>query len=82
MAASSSAAFAQELVDYYKQHSLKEGFSSLDTTLQVPYREPDNGNTPRAISRAGSGEYVPSPHCLTGSDGVWRVPSGAPASDR
>uniref|UniRef100_A0A8C7XK04 Guanine nucleotide exchange factor VAV3 n=1 Tax=Oryzias sinensis TaxID=183150 RepID=A0A8C7XK04_9TELE len=36
----------QELVDYYKQHSLKEGFSSLDTTLQVPYREPDNGNTP------------------------------------
>uniref|UniRef100_A0A3P9H2L0 Vav 3 guanine nucleotide exchange factor b n=1 Tax=Oryzias latipes TaxID=8090 RepID=A0A3P9H2L0_ORYLA len=43
-----------ELVDYYKQHSLKEGFSSLDTTLQVPYREPDNGNTPRAISRAGS----------------------------
>uniref|UniRef100_A0A8C7XN50 Guanine nucleotide exchange factor VAV3 n=1 Tax=Oryzias sinensis TaxID=183150 RepID=A0A8C7XN50_9TELE len=45
--------FKTELVDYYKQHSLKEGFSSLDTTLQVPYREPDNGNTPRAISRAG-----------------------------
>ncbi|XP_062284602.1 guanine nucleotide exchange factor VAV3-like [Scomber scombrus] len=29
-----------DLVEYYKQHSLKEGFSSLDTTLQVPYREP------------------------------------------
>uniref|UniRef100_A0A8C6VV40 Vav 3 guanine nucleotide exchange factor b n=1 Tax=Nothobranchius furzeri TaxID=105023 RepID=A0A8C6VV40_NOTFU len=28
-----------DLVEYYKEHSLKEGFSSLDTTLQVPYRE-------------------------------------------
>uniref|UniRef100_A0A665WZ53 Guanine nucleotide exchange factor VAV3-like n=1 Tax=Echeneis naucrates TaxID=173247 RepID=A0A665WZ53_ECHNA len=33
-----------DLVEYYKQHSLKEGFSSLDTTLQVPYREISNGN--------------------------------------
>uniref|UniRef100_A0A3Q3BSV8 Vav 3 guanine nucleotide exchange factor b n=1 Tax=Haplochromis burtoni TaxID=8153 RepID=A0A3Q3BSV8_HAPBU len=29
----------QDLVEYYQQHSLKEGFSSLDTTLQHPYRE-------------------------------------------
>uniref|UniRef100_A0A8C6UPU1 Vav 3 guanine nucleotide exchange factor b n=1 Tax=Neogobius melanostomus TaxID=47308 RepID=A0A8C6UPU1_9GOBI len=36
----------QELVEYYKQHSLKEGFSSLDTTLLVPYRELSNGNMP------------------------------------
>ncbi|XP_056248340.1 guanine nucleotide exchange factor VAV3-like isoform X3 [Seriola aureovittata] len=43
-----------DLVEYYKQHSLKEGFSSLDTTLQVPYREPSNGNMPRAITTAGS----------------------------
>uniref|UniRef100_A0A7N8X4Y6 Vav 3 guanine nucleotide exchange factor b n=1 Tax=Mastacembelus armatus TaxID=205130 RepID=A0A7N8X4Y6_9TELE len=28
------ACFTQDLVEYYKQHSLKEGFSSLDTTLQ------------------------------------------------
>uniref|UniRef100_A0A3Q1EW00 Vav 3 guanine nucleotide exchange factor b n=1 Tax=Acanthochromis polyacanthus TaxID=80966 RepID=A0A3Q1EW00_9TELE len=28
-----------DLVEYYREHSLKEGFSSLDTTLQVPYRE-------------------------------------------
>uniref|UniRef100_A0A9J8CTG8 Vav 3 guanine nucleotide exchange factor b n=1 Tax=Cyprinus carpio carpio TaxID=630221 RepID=A0A9J8CTG8_CYPCA len=28
-----------ELVEYYKQHSLKEGFRNLDTTLQVPYKE-------------------------------------------
>uniref|UniRef100_A0A3B3V0Z6 Osteoclast-stimulating factor 1 n=1 Tax=Poecilia latipinna TaxID=48699 RepID=A0A3B3V0Z6_9TELE len=33
-----------DLVEYYKKHSLKEGFSSLDTTLQVPYRELSNGN--------------------------------------
>ncbi|KAI9544419.1 Guanine nucleotide exchange factor vav3 [Dissostichus eleginoides] len=43
-----------DLVEYYKQHSLKEGFSSLDTTLQVPYREMSNGNTPKAITKAGS----------------------------
>ncbi|GAA6236048.1 guanine nucleotide exchange factor VAV3-like isoform X2 [Lates japonicus] len=43
-----------DLVEYYKQHSLKEGFSSLDTTLQVPYRELSNGNMPRAITKAGS----------------------------
>uniref|UniRef100_A0A8K9XS25 Vav 3 guanine nucleotide exchange factor b n=1 Tax=Oncorhynchus mykiss TaxID=8022 RepID=A0A8K9XS25_ONCMY len=34
-----------DLVDYYKQHSLREGFKSLDTTLQVPFREPSNGNS-------------------------------------
>uniref|UniRef100_A0A672JQB8 Guanine nucleotide exchange factor VAV3-like n=1 Tax=Salarias fasciatus TaxID=181472 RepID=A0A672JQB8_SALFA len=40
-----------DLVEYYKQHSLKEGFSSLDTTLQVPYRELSNGNMPKAITK-------------------------------
>uniref|UniRef100_A0A8C4NY94 Vav 3 guanine nucleotide exchange factor b n=1 Tax=Dicentrarchus labrax TaxID=13489 RepID=A0A8C4NY94_DICLA len=45
-----------DLVEYYKQYSLKEGFSSLDTTLQIPYRELSNGNMPRAITKAGSGE--------------------------
>uniref|UniRef100_A0AAR2KVP9 Vav 3 guanine nucleotide exchange factor b n=1 Tax=Pygocentrus nattereri TaxID=42514 RepID=A0AAR2KVP9_PYGNA len=28
----------QGLVEYYKHHSLREGFRSLDTTLKVPYR--------------------------------------------
>ncbi|XP_075954838.1 guanine nucleotide exchange factor VAV3-like isoform X2 [Anarhichas minor] len=42
-----------DLVEYYKQHSLKEGFSSLDTTLQVPYRELSNGSMPKAITRTG-----------------------------
>uniref|UniRef100_A0AAQ5X2H0 Vav 3 guanine nucleotide exchange factor b n=1 Tax=Amphiprion ocellaris TaxID=80972 RepID=A0AAQ5X2H0_AMPOC len=44
-----------DLVEYYRQHSLKEGFSSLDTTLQVPYRELSSENLPRAIAKVGSG---------------------------
>ncbi|XP_076004910.1 guanine nucleotide exchange factor VAV3-like isoform X1 [Genypterus blacodes] len=43
-----------DLVEYYKQHSLKEGFSSLDTTLQAPYREASNGNEPTANTKAAS----------------------------
>uniref|UniRef100_A0A670Y4S4 SH2 domain-containing protein n=1 Tax=Pseudonaja textilis TaxID=8673 RepID=A0A670Y4S4_PSETE len=31
-----------ELVEYYKHQSLKEGFRSLDTTLQYPYKEYEN----------------------------------------
>uniref|UniRef100_A0A8B9P935 Vav guanine nucleotide exchange factor 3 n=1 Tax=Apteryx owenii TaxID=8824 RepID=A0A8B9P935_APTOW len=31
-----------ELIEYYKHHSLKEGFRSLDTTLQFPYKESEN----------------------------------------
>lgn len=41
-----------DLVEYYKHNSLKEGFSSLDTTLLVPYREPSNGNTPWAVTKS------------------------------
>uniref|UniRef100_A0A674PKR7 Vav 3 guanine nucleotide exchange factor b n=1 Tax=Takifugu rubripes TaxID=31033 RepID=A0A674PKR7_TAKRU len=40
-----------DLVEYYKQYSLKEGFRGLDTTLQVPYREPSEEN--RSITKAG-----------------------------
>lgn len=60
--------FTQGLVEYYKQHSLKEGFSSLDTTLQVPYRDLSNGNMPRAITKGGSGESSQTSKftCLTG----------------
>ncbi|MEQ2290707.1 hypothetical protein AMECASPLE_005890, partial [Ameca splendens] len=43
-----------DLVEYYKQQSLKEGFSSLDTTLQVPYRVLSNGNMPTAITKVGN----------------------------
>uniref|UniRef100_A0A8B9IWV7 Vav guanine nucleotide exchange factor 3 n=1 Tax=Amazona collaria TaxID=241587 RepID=A0A8B9IWV7_9PSIT len=40
-----------ELVEYYKHHSLKEGFRSLDTTLQFPYKEPENSVIGIAIAR-------------------------------
>uniref|UniRef100_A0A8C2UH27 Vav guanine nucleotide exchange factor 3 n=1 Tax=Coturnix japonica TaxID=93934 RepID=A0A8C2UH27_COTJA len=39
-----------ELVDYYKHHSLKEGFRSLDTTLQFPYKESENSVGQRVLS--------------------------------
>uniref|UniRef100_A0A8C1UPM0 Vav guanine nucleotide exchange factor 3 n=1 Tax=Cyprinus carpio TaxID=7962 RepID=A0A8C1UPM0_CYPCA len=32
-----------ELIEYYKHHSLREGFRTLDTTLQFAFREPENG---------------------------------------
>ncbi|XP_072431021.1 guanine nucleotide exchange factor VAV3 isoform X2 [Chiloscyllium punctatum] len=37
-----------ELVEYYKYHSLKEGFRSLDTTLRYPYKDPEDGPIQRA----------------------------------
>uniref|UniRef100_A0A9J8CCN1 Vav 3 guanine nucleotide exchange factor b n=1 Tax=Cyprinus carpio carpio TaxID=630221 RepID=A0A9J8CCN1_CYPCA len=39
-----------ELVEYYKQHSLKEGFRNLDTTLQVPYKELGSGLAPAVLT--------------------------------
>ncbi|XP_062847171.1 guanine nucleotide exchange factor VAV3 isoform X1 [Trichomycterus rosablanca] len=44
-----------ELIEYYKHNSLKEGFRTLDTTLQFPYKEPENGGsvlTPKVIGVA------------------------------
>ncbi|KAI4590698.1 hypothetical protein MJG53_001747 [Ovis ammon polii x Ovis aries] len=41
-----------ELVEYYKHHSLKEGFRTLDTTLQFPYKEPEHSTGQRG-NRAG-----------------------------
>lgn len=49
--------FLKELVEYYKHHSLKEGFRTLDTTLQFPYKEPEHSTGQRG-NRAGiSCEY-------------------------
>nr|KAF6398374.1 vav guanine nucleotide exchange factor 3 [Rousettus aegyptiacus] len=42
-----------ELVEYYKHHSLKEGFRTLDTTLQFPYKEPEHAAGQRG-SRTGN----------------------------
>ncbi|TKS87944.1 Guanine nucleotide exchange factor VAV3 [Collichthys lucidus] len=47
-----------ELIEYYKHHSLREGFRSLDTTLQFPYREPENAAMHR-LNRTGSNMLTP-----------------------
>ncbi|XP_050989818.1 guanine nucleotide exchange factor VAV3b isoform X2 [Labeo rohita] len=39
-----------ELVEYYRQHSLKEGFRTLDTNLQVPYKELGSGLRPPVLA--------------------------------
>uniref|UniRef100_A0AAY4DB44 Vav guanine nucleotide exchange factor 3 n=1 Tax=Denticeps clupeoides TaxID=299321 RepID=A0AAY4DB44_9TELE len=43
-----------ELIEYYKHHSLREGFRSLDTTLQFPYREPENAAVLRTNRARGN----------------------------
>ncbi|PWA25036.1 hypothetical protein CCH79_00016018 [Gambusia affinis] len=46
-----------ELIEYYKHHSLREGFKSLDTTLQFPYREPENAAVHRFNRPGSNSEY-------------------------
>uniref|UniRef100_A0A6Q2YYA3 Vav guanine nucleotide exchange factor 3 n=1 Tax=Esox lucius TaxID=8010 RepID=A0A6Q2YYA3_ESOLU len=46
-----------ELIEYYKHHSLREGFRSLDTTLQFPYREQENATLLRTNRPGGNSEY-------------------------
>ncbi|KAJ8010466.1 hypothetical protein DPEC_G00075380 [Dallia pectoralis] len=43
-----------ELIEYYKHHSLREGFRSLDTTLQFPYREEENATLHRTNRPGGN----------------------------
>ncbi|XP_035279629.1 guanine nucleotide exchange factor VAV3b isoform X1 [Anguilla anguilla] len=43
-----------ELIEYYKHHSLKEGFRNLDTTLQVPYKNLENTGIHRTNGSNGS----------------------------
>uniref|UniRef100_A0A669F678 Vav guanine nucleotide exchange factor 3 n=1 Tax=Oreochromis niloticus TaxID=8128 RepID=A0A669F678_ORENI len=47
-----------ELIEYYKHHSLREGFRSLDTTLQFPYREMENAAMHR-FNRSGGNMFTP-----------------------
>lgn len=50
-------ALLKELVEYYKHHSLKEGFRTLDTTLQFPYKEPEHSAGQRGNRTGNSCEY-------------------------
>uniref|UniRef100_A0A3B3CEA3 Vav guanine nucleotide exchange factor 3 n=1 Tax=Oryzias melastigma TaxID=30732 RepID=A0A3B3CEA3_ORYME len=47
-----------ELIEYYKHHSLREGFKSLDTTLQFPYRQAENAAVHR-FNRSGGNMLTP-----------------------
>uniref|UniRef100_A0A8C7ZP29 Guanine nucleotide exchange factor VAV3 n=1 Tax=Oryzias sinensis TaxID=183150 RepID=A0A8C7ZP29_9TELE len=47
-----------ELIEYYKHHSLREGFKSLDTTLQFPYRQAENAAVHR-LNRSGGNMLTP-----------------------
>ncbi|KAF3836100.1 hypothetical protein F7725_028658 [Dissostichus mawsoni] len=47
-----------ELIEYYKHHSLREGFRSLDTTLKYPYREPETAAMHR-LNRSSSQMFAP-----------------------
>ncbi|XP_073212948.1 guanine nucleotide exchange factor VAV3 isoform X2 [Lepidochelys kempii] len=68
-----------ELVEYYKHHSLKEGFRSLDTTLQVPYKASENSDGQRS-NKASSNS--PSLFCgfsfVTPPDYSFVPPSSTP----
>ncbi|XP_078285712.1 LOW QUALITY PROTEIN: guanine nucleotide exchange factor VAV3-like [Rhinoraja longicauda] len=44
----------KDLVDYYGCHSLREGFRCLDTTLQVPYKEPETVGCNQTAQATGS----------------------------
>lgn len=44
----------KDLVNYYKLHSLKEGFRSLDTTLQYPVKEAENSSLTRSNRMSGN----------------------------
>uniref|UniRef100_W5MMP0 Vav 3 guanine nucleotide exchange factor b n=1 Tax=Lepisosteus oculatus TaxID=7918 RepID=W5MMP0_LEPOC len=48
-----------ELIEYYKHHSLKEGFRSLDTTLQFPFKEPENDAAVQRSNRSGGNMFTP-----------------------
>uniref|UniRef100_A0A6Q2YE85 Osteoclast-stimulating factor 1 n=1 Tax=Esox lucius TaxID=8010 RepID=A0A6Q2YE85_ESOLU len=44
-----------EMVQHYQQNSLKEYFKDVDTTLQTPFKQPEQSNaTPNAPSPGGS----------------------------
>ncbi|XP_043941978.1 guanine nucleotide exchange factor VAV3 isoform X2 [Protopterus annectens] len=47
-----------DLVNYYKLHSLKEGFRSLDTTLQYPFKEAENAALTKS-NRMSGGLFSP-----------------------
>ncbi|KAI1891434.1 hypothetical protein AGOR_G00143780 [Albula goreensis] len=67
-----------ELIEYYKHHSLKEGFRSLDTTLQFPYKEPENAAMHRANRHGGNTPLLCGLSFVTAGGYSFVPPSSAP----
>uniref|UniRef100_A0A8C1GBJ9 Vav guanine nucleotide exchange factor 3 n=1 Tax=Cyprinus carpio TaxID=7962 RepID=A0A8C1GBJ9_CYPCA len=70
----------QELIEYYKHHSLREGFRTLDTTLQFAFREPENGanSTYHAIRKQRDSPLLCGLSFLTPAGYSFVPPSTAP----
>uniref|UniRef100_A0A673ZJX9 Vav guanine nucleotide exchange factor 3 n=1 Tax=Salmo trutta TaxID=8032 RepID=A0A673ZJX9_SALTR len=49
----------QELIEYYQHYSLREGFRSLDTTLQFPYREQESPAAMLCTNKPGGKMFTP-----------------------
>ncbi|XP_061614390.1 guanine nucleotide exchange factor VAV3 isoform X2 [Phyllopteryx taeniolatus] len=67
-----------ELIEYYKHHSLREGFRSLDTTLQYPYRELENSAMHRLNRSGGNTPLLCSLSFVTPAGYSFVPPSSAP----
>ncbi|XP_061778293.1 guanine nucleotide exchange factor VAV3 isoform X2 [Nerophis ophidion] len=67
-----------ELIEYYKHHSLKEGFRSLDTTLQYPYRELENSTMHRLNRSGGNTPLLCGLSIVTPAGYSFVPPSSAP----
>uniref|UniRef100_A0A8L0DRL7 Vav guanine nucleotide exchange factor 3 n=1 Tax=Oncorhynchus mykiss TaxID=8022 RepID=A0A8L0DRL7_ONCMY len=48
-----------ELIEYYQHYSLREGFRSLDTTLQFPYREQESPAAMLCTNKPGGKMFTP-----------------------
>ncbi|KAM9827824.1 LOW QUALITY PROTEIN: guanine nucleotide exchange factor VAV3 [Neosynchiropus ocellatus] len=67
-----------ELIEYYKHHSLREGFRSLDTTLQFPYRETENATMHRINRSGGNSPLLCGLSFVTPAGYSFVPPSSAP----
>uniref|UniRef100_A0A3P9K8H1 Vav guanine nucleotide exchange factor 3 n=1 Tax=Oryzias latipes TaxID=8090 RepID=A0A3P9K8H1_ORYLA len=67
-----------ELIEYYKHHSLREGFKSLDTTLQFPYRQAENAAVHRLNRSGGNTPLLCSLSLVTAAGYSFVPPSSAP----
>ncbi|XP_039645911.1 guanine nucleotide exchange factor VAV3 isoform X1 [Perca fluviatilis] len=67
-----------ELIEYYKHHSLREGFRSLDTTLKFPYQEPENAAMHRLNRSGGNTPLLCGLSFVTPAGYSFVPPSSAP----